>query len=182
MRRGPKKSPVQIKIQHRRVNEQIHVNRVRLIGAQGESFGILSRDEAMQKAHEAGLDLVEISPNSHPPVCKIIDYRKFLFEEEKKAKEAKKKQKSTQLKEIKFRPNTDEHDYNFKLNHIRKFLEKGNKVKVTIWFRGRQMAHKEFGYQIIDRLKNDLQEFGALESDPQMEGRFLVAFFAPKSK
>ncbi|MGC9336965.1 MAG: translation initiation factor IF-3 [Candidatus Cloacimonadia bacterium] len=182
MRQGPKKSPVKIKIKYRRTNNQIRANRVRLIGPQGESLGIVPRDEALRKANEYGLDLVEIAPEAHPPVCKIIDYSKFLFEEEKKAKEAKKKQKSTQLKEVKFRPNTDEHDYNFKLNHIKKFLEKGSKVKITIWFRGRQMLHKEFGYQIIERLKNDLQGYGAIESDPQMEGRFLIAFFTPKSK
>lgn len=182
MQRGPKKSPVKIKIKYRRTNNQIRANRVRLIGPQGESLGIVPRDEAMRKADEYGLDLVEIAPEAHPPVCKIIDYSKFLFEEEKKAKEAKKKQKSTQLKEVKFRPNTDEHDYSFKLDHIKKFLEKGSKVKITIWFRGRQMVHKEFGYQIIERLKNDLQGYGAIESDPQMEGRFLIVFFTPKSK
>ena len=135
---------------------------------------------ALEKAKEFGLDLVEIAPQANPPVCKIIDYSKLLFEESKKAKEAKKKQHSIHLKEVKFRPRTDEHDYNFKLKHIIEFLTKGDKVKITIQFRGREMTHKKFGYNLIERLEKDLEEFGVFENKPKMEGRFLIAYISAK--
>lgn len=164
----------------RRINRQINVSKVRLIGPEKESLGIVPTDVALQKARDYGLDLVEIVPNANPPVCKIIDYSKLQFEESKKAREAKKKQHSTQLKEVKFRPRTDDHDYNFKVKHIKEFLEKGNKVKVTIQFRGREMAHKELGWELIERIKEDLSEYGEFEQDPKMEGRFLIGFVTSK--
>ncbi|MBL7108529.1 MAG: translation initiation factor IF-3 [Candidatus Cloacimonetes bacterium] len=166
----------------RRINHQIKVQEVRLVGPEKEPLGIMSTRQAQQKAEEFGLDLVEVAPNSNPPVCKIIDYKKFLFEESKKAKQAKKKQKSTQLKEIKFRPRTEEHDYNFKVKNIKNFLEKNYKVKITIQFRGREMAHKELGYDLMKKLKEELSEFGSFENNPKMEGRFLIAFVSAKKK
>ena len=126
--------------------------------------------------------MVEVAPTANPPVCKIIDYSKFLFDESKKIKEAKKKQQSVHLKEVKFRPRTDEHDYNFKLEHIKNFLEKNNKVKITIQFRGREMTHKDLGYNVIERLREDLEEFGSFESNPKMEGRFLITYVTVKKK
>jgi translation initiation factor IF-3 len=169
-------------VPRKRINYQIRANQVRLIGPEGKSFGLVSRDVALKKAREYSLDLVEIVPKARQPVCKIIDYSKFLFEESKKAKEANKKQRSSQLKEIKFRPRTDEHDYNFKLSHIKSFLEKNNKVKMTIQFRGREMAHKELGYKLIERLRKDLEDCGTFESNPRMEGRFLITFVTAKKK
>lgn len=166
----------------KRINNQIRASKVRLIGPEKESFGIVSINAALDKAREYGLDLVEIAPSANPPVCKIINYSKFLFEESKRAKEAKKKQQSVHLKEVKFRPRTDDHDYNFKLNHIKNFLNKSNKVKITIQFRGREMTHKKFGYDLIERLRKDLEEFGAFENEPKMEGRFLVTFVINKKK
>ncbi|MCK4339106.1 MAG: translation initiation factor IF-3 [Candidatus Cloacimonetes bacterium] len=166
----------------KRINNQIRVSKVRLIGPEKEAFGIVSLKVALDKANDFDLDLVEIAPNANPPVCKIINYSKFLFDESKKAKEAKKKQQSVHLKEVKFRPRTDEHDYNFKLSHIKNFLEKNNKVKITIQFRGREMAHKELGYNLLERLQKDLEEFGSFESTPKMEGRFLITFVTTKKK
>ena len=153
-----------------------------MIGPEKEAFGVVSLEVALDKANEFGLDLVEIAPNANPPVCKIINYSKFLFDESKRAREAKKKQQSVHLKEVKFRPRTDEHDYNFKLNHIKNFLEKSNKVKITIQFRGREMTHKKQGYNLLERLREDLEEFGAFESTPKMEGRFLVTYVTAKKK
>jgi len=166
----------------KRINNQIRASKVRLIGPEKESFGIVSINVALDKAREYGLDLVEIAPSANPPVCKIINYSKFLFEESKRIKEAKKKQQSVHLKEVKFRPRTDDHDYNFKLNHIKNFLDKSNKVKITIQFRGREMTHKKFGYDLIERLRKDLEEFGTFENKPKVEGRFLVAFVISKKK
>jgi len=164
----------------KRINGEITASKVRLIGPNKESMGIVSTQEALQRARGYGLDLVEIAPEVNPPVCKIIDYSKLLFEESKKAREAKKKQHSTQLKEVKFRPRTDDHDFNFKVKHIKEFLEKGNKVKVTIQFRGREMAHKELGWELLERIKTELEEYGDFEQEPKMEGRFLIGFVTSK--
>jgi len=127
------------------------------------------------------LDLVEIAPKANPPVCKIIDYSKFLYDLKKQQKKQKKKQRSTQLKEVKFRPNTDDHDYNFKLRHIKNFLEKGNKVKVTIRFRGREMAHQDLGFDLTDRIAEELQDYGKFDNPPRMEGRLLIGYVSPKN-
>ncbi|WP_348541311.1 translation initiation factor IF-3 [Vibrio sp. B1FLJ16] len=159
------------------------VREVRLTGADGESVGVVSIQEAIAAAEEAGMDLVEISPNAEPPVCRVMDYGKFLFEKSKAAKEQKKKQKQIQIKEIKFRPGTDIGDYQVKLRNLTGFLEDGNKVKVTIRFRGREMAHQEIGVDVLNRLKEDTAEFAVVESFPtRIEGRQMIMVLAPKKK
>ena len=156
---------------------------MRLTGADGEAVGVVSIAEAMEAANEAGMDLVEISPNAEPPVCRVMDYGKFLFEKSKAAKEQKKKQKQIQIKEVKFRPGTDIGDYQVKLRNLTGFLEDGNKVKVTIRFRGREMAHQEIGVDVLNRLKADTEEFAVVESFPtRIEGRQMIMVLAPKKK
>lgn len=142
----------------------------------------MATDEARQRATEAGLDLVEISPKARPPVCKIMDYGKFKFEQAKKQQQAKKKQKKVQLKEVKFRPNTDEGDFQVKMKNLRKFIDQGNKVKVTIMFRGRELAHRELGSQMLDRVVEEVQDEAVVEQRPaKMEGRFMIMLLAPKT-
>ena len=159
------------------------VREVRLTGADGESVGVVSIQEAIAAAEEAGMDLVEISPNAEPPVCRVMDYGKFLFEKSKSAKEQKKKQKQVQIKEVKFRPGTDIGDYQVKLRNLTGFLEDGNKVKVTIRFRGREMAHQDIGVDVLNRLKADTEEFAVVESFPtRIEGRQMIMVLAPKKK
>jgi translation initiation factor IF-3 len=153
-----------------------------VIGQSGDQIGIVSLQEAMQAAEEARLDLVEIAPNAEPPVCRIMDYGKFRFEENKKLQQAKKKQKQTQVKEIKFRPGTDVGDYRIKLRKVVEFLEEGDRVKVTLRFRGREMAHQELGLEMLDRLRDDLQENGVVEQEPKTEGRLMVMVLAPKRR
>ncbi|MEX0951856.1 MAG: translation initiation factor IF-3 [Gammaproteobacteria bacterium] len=165
-----------------RLNEEISTPEVRLIGADGEQIGIVSIQEALQAAEEQELDLVEIVPTSKPPVCRVMDYGKFLFDENKKKNAAKKKQKQIQVKEVKFRPGTDEGDYNIKLRNLVRFLEDGDKVKVTLRFRGREMAHQELGAQMLKRVENDLLELGTVEQFPKMEGRQMVMVIAPKTR
>jgi translation initiation factor IF-3 len=156
---------------------------VRLTGADGEAVGVVTIAEAMEAANEAGMDLVEISPNAEPPVCRVMDYGKFLFEKSKAAKEQKKKQKQVQIKEVKFRPGTDIGDYQVKLRNLTGFLEDGNKVKVTIRFRGREMAHQDIGVDVLNRLKADTEEFAVVESFPtRIEGRQMIMVLAPKKK
>ncbi len=156
---------------------------MRLTGADGEPVGIVSINEALETAVEAGMDLVEISPNAEPPVCRVMDYGKFLFEKSKAAKEQKKKQKQVQIKEVKFRPGTDIGDYQVKLRNLTGFLEDGNKVKVTIRFRGREMAHQDIGVDVLNRLKADTEEFAVVESFPtRIEGRQMIMVLAPKKK
>lgn len=162
-----------------RVNEQIRVNKVRLIGAGGEQLGILNIREAQQAADDLGLDLVEISPNAEPPVCKILDYGKFKYEQQKKAAEARKKQKVVDVKEIKIRPTIEEHDYQVKLRNARRFLEEGDKVKVVLRFRGREMAHLDLGMEVLMRFKNDLSDVGKVEAEPKMEGRQAMMLMGP---
>ena len=156
---------------------------MRLTGADGEAVGVVSIAEAMEAANEAGMDLVEISPNAEPPVCRVMDYGKFLFEKSKAAKEQKKKQKQVQIKEVKFRPGTDIGDYQVKLRNLTRFLEEGNKVKVTIRFRGREMAHQDIGVDVLNRLKVDTEEFAVVESFPtRIEGRQMIMVLAPRKK
>ena len=145
-------------------------------------MGIVSLREAIEKAEEAGVDLVEISPNAEPPVCRIMDYGKFLYEKSKSSKEQKKKQKVIQVKEIKFRPGTDDGDYNVKLRNLIRFLTEGDKAKITLRFRGREMAHQEIGMRQLERVKADLDEIAIVEQFPKMEGRQLVMMLAPKKK
>ena len=155
---------------------------VRVINQDGEQLGIVSIEEALQAADEVRLDLVEIAPNSEPPVCRIMDYGKFRFEESKKLQQAKKKQKQTQVKEIKFRPGTDIGDYRIKLRKLVEFLEEGDRVKVTLRFRGREMAHQELGLELLNRVREDLQEYGVVEQEPRREGRVMVMVLAPKKR
>jgi translation initiation factor IF-3 len=163
-----------------RVNYQIRVPKVRLIGADGEQVGIVSTQEAMSRAESAGLDLIEIAPNAEPPVCRIIDYGKFKYEQGKKEKESRKKQAVIHVKEIRFRPKIEEHDFEFKMKHARKFIEDGDKVKVTLTFRGREMVHQEFGQAVVKRMIEQLSDIAKTERPPQMEGRNLVVYFVKK--
>ncbi|MCB1958277.1 MAG: translation initiation factor IF-3 [Rhodocyclaceae bacterium] len=165
-----------------RVNREINAPEVRLIGDDGEQVGIVSIQQAMNAASEAGLDLVEIAPLAKPPVCRVMDFGKFKYQEAKKAHEAKQKQKQTQLKEVKLRPGTDENDYQIKLRNLVRFLNDGDPCKVTLRFRGREMAHQEFGLRQLERIKADLDEVGQVEQMPKMEGRQMVMVIAPKKK
>ncbi|MBS3796653.1 MULTISPECIES: translation initiation factor IF-3 [unclassified Pseudoalteromonas] len=179
--RGGKKG--QQTTQKNRINEDITAKEVRLIGFDGEQAGIVSLSEALSLAEEAGVDLVEISPNAEPPVCKVMDYGKFIFEKSKAQKEQKKKQKQIQIKEVKFRPGTDIGDYQVKLRNLRKFLEAGDKAKVTIRFRGREMAHQEIGIELLNRIKTDLEDLATCESFPKkVEGRQMIMMLAPVAK
>lgn len=166
-----------------RINEEIKVKEVRLIDAEGEQAGIVDINKALEMAENAALDLVEISPNAEPPVCRIMDYGKFLYEKSKVAKEQKKKQKVIQVKEVKFRPGTDEGDYQVKLRSLSRFLEDGDKTKITVRFRGREMAHQQIGADMLERVKNDLSDIAVVESAPsKLEGRQMVMVLAPKKK
>ena len=156
--------------------------KVRLIGADGEQVGIVAIEDARTRAEEASLDLVEIAPQAKPPVCRIMDYGKYLFEINKKKHAAKKKQKQVQIKEIKFRPGTEEGDYQVKLRSLKRFLEDGDKTKVTLRFRGREMAHQELGMQLMKRIEADLKELGTVEQFPKLEGRQMVMVIAPTKK
>ncbi len=153
-----------------------------MIGAQGEQLGILTIDQALAKALETGLDLVEISPTAKPPVCKIMDYGKFKYDEKKRQAQAKKKQVVVQIKEIKLRPRTDEHDYDFKLRNVRRFLEEGNKSKLTIMFRGREIVHKEIGQKILIKVVEELKDIAIVEQTPRLEGRQMFMILAPNPK
>jgi translation initiation factor IF-3 len=165
-----------------RINSDIRGREFRIIGVDGEQLGIMSSREALDRAAELRLDLVEISPTANPPVCRIMDYGKFLFEQKKSKAEAKKKQKQVQVKEIKFRPGTDIGDYNVKLKNILRFLEEGDKVKVTLWFRGREVAHQELGLEMLKRIEVDTAECAEVEFRPKMEGRQMIMIIAPKRK
>lgn len=165
-----------------RKNNEIRVPRVRVIGSDGEMIGVLSRDEALAKAEEEGLDLVEIQPNADPPVCRIMDFGKFKFETQKKAAAAKKKQKVVEIKEVKFRPVTDEGDYQIKLRNLRRFLEEGDKGKVTLRFRGREITHQEIGMRLLERVRDDLTDCSVVENMPKLEGRQMIMVLGPKKK
>ena len=165
-----------------RVNSEITVSEVRLIGADGNQVGVVSLREALEKAQSETLDLVEIVPNAEPPVCRIMDHGRFLFDQKKKKQEAKKKQKQVQVKEMKFRPGTDEGDYQVKLRNLTRFLTEGDKAKVTMRFRGREHAHRELGLKLLRRVEGDLAEFSIVEQQPQMEGRQMVMVLGPKKK
>ncbi|MBN7824452.1 translation initiation factor IF-3 [Bowmanella dokdonensis] len=165
------------------INEEIRAKEVRLIGRDGEQVGVVPLSRALEAAAEVQLDLVEISPNAEPPVCKIMDYGKFLFEKSKAQKEQKKKTKQIQVKEVKFRPGTDEGDYQVKLRNLRRFLEGGDKAKVTIRFRGREMAHQEIGIDLLNRIKGDLEDIANCESFPnRVEGRQMIMVMAPTKR
>ncbi|HET7359959.1 MAG TPA: translation initiation factor IF-3 [Rhodanobacteraceae bacterium] len=165
-----------------RRNQDIRVPQVRVIDADGEQAGILTRDEALAMAQEAGLDLVEIQPNGDPPVCRIKDYGKFKFEQQKKTNLAKKKTKQVEIKEVKFRPVTDVGDYQIKMRKMLAFLDEGDKVKVTIRFRGREMSHQELGRNLAERVQQDVGESGVVEQFPRLEGRQMIMMIGPKKK
>jgi translation initiation factor IF-3 len=156
------------------------VPQVRVITEDGEELGVMDTREAIRAAREKGMDLVEVAPNAEPPVCKIIDYGKFQYLAKKKANEAKKKQVIITVKEIKFRPGTDEHDYSYRMKHAREWLQGGDKVKATIWFRGREMTHRELGARILEKLEHDLADVSEVEMRPRMEGNQMFTIFGPK--
>lgn len=156
------------------MNENITADRVRLIDENGEMLGVFPTKAAIEKAYDAGLDLVEVSPNAEPPVCKILDYGKYKYEQQKKANEARKKQKTIEVKEVKIRPGIEDHDFNVKIKAARRFLENGDKVKVTMRFRGREMAHQEIGVAVLDRMKEELADLSKIELDAKLEGRQII--------
>lgn len=162
------------------MNDRIRAPEIRLIGADGENVGVVTPARAMALAEEAGLDLVEISPNAVPPVCKIMDFGKFKYEQQKREAEARKKQHVIEIKEIKFRPGTDTHDYDVKMRSVLKFLEGGDKVKITLRFRGREMAHQQLGMELLNRVAADVAEVGKVENMPRLEGRQMVMMIGPK--
>lgn len=163
-----------------RVNDRIRVPEIRLIGADGENVGVVTPARGIELAEQAGLDLVEISPNASPPVCKIMDLGKFKYEQQKRETEARKKQKTIEVKEIKFRPGTDTHDYDVKMRSVKKFLEEGDKVKVTLRFRGREMAHQNLGMELLNRVRAAIDDIGRVDSMPKLEGRQMVMMISPR--
>jgi translation initiation factor IF-3 len=163
-----------------KINQRIEARDVRLIDSTGENRGVVPTRQALMMAEEAGLDLVEVSPDAKPPVAKILDYGKFKYQEQKKANEARKKQKVIEIKEIKMRPMIDDHDYEVKMKSMRRFFEEGDKVKVTLRFRGREMAHQELGRELLDRVKLDTTLIAKVESEPRFEGRQIVMVLSPK--
>ncbi|MEM6896915.1 MAG: translation initiation factor IF-3 [Pseudomonadota bacterium] len=165
-----------------RVNDRIRAPEIRLIDENGDNVGLVSPSRAMAMAEDAGLDLVEISPNANPPVAKIMDFGKFKYEQQKRESEARKKQKTIEVKEVKFRPNTDTHDYDVKMRNVYKFLDNGDKVKVTLRFRGREMAHQELGRDLLLRVAEDTKEHGKVENMPKMEGRQMIMMIGPLPK
>ena len=175
MRAAPEREPSGPKM-----NELIRAREVRLIDETGENVGVVSRQDALDRATAAGMDLVEISPDANPPVCKILDYGKFKYQEQKKAAEARKRQKIVEIKEIKMRPSIDDHDYDVKMRSMKRFFDEGDKVKVTLRFRGREMAHQELGYQLLQRVKADIEVLAKVEAEPRLEGRQMVMVLAPR--
>ena len=163
-----------------RINDEIRVPKVLLIDQTGEKQGVMPTSSALEAAEEAGLDLVEIVPNADPPVCKILDYGKFKFQEQKKKNEARKKQKVVELKEIKLRPGIDDHDYEVKMKAMKSFFEEGNKVKITLRFRGRELAHPELGMKLLQKVKADFEPIAKVEYEPRMEGRQMIMILAPR--
>lgn len=165
-----------------RINGEIRIPEVRLIGVDGEQLGVVRTSEALHLAEQNDVDLVEIAPNATPPVCRLMDYGKFKYQEQKRQHEARAKQKIIQVKEVKFRPGTDEGDYQVKLRNVKRFIEDGDKVKITLRFRGREMAHQELGMRVLERVRDDLAENGQVESMPKLEGRQMVMMLVPRKK
>ena len=165
-----------------RINGEISAPEIRLTGIEGEALGVVKLADALRMAEEAQVDLVEIAPTAVPPVCRLMDYGKFKYQEQKKSHEAKLKQKQIQIKEVKFRPQTDENDYLTKMRNLTRFLEEGDKAKITLRFRGREMAHQEFGVKLLERVRDELANMAVVESMPRLEGRQMVMVMAPKKK
>ncbi|MFP4098694.1 MAG: translation initiation factor IF-3 [Alphaproteobacteria bacterium] len=162
------------------VNQDIQAQEVRLVDSEGQMVGVVDIDKALKMAEEAGLDLVEVSPNAEPPVCKILDYGKYKYEQQKKASEARKKQKTVDVKEVKVSPRIEKNDYDVKMRNARRFLENGDKVKVTMRFRGREMAHQNIGRELFEQMLEDLEEMVSVELQPKMEGRQMIMILVPK--
>lgn len=162
------------------MNHDISVDRIRCIDPEGEMLGVMTVQDGIRRAEDYGLDLVEVSPNADPPVCKILDYGKYKYEAQKKKNEAKKKQKVIEIKEIKLRPNIDEHDFQVKMRNVRKFIGEGDKVKVTMRFRGREMAHQELGMDVLNRVRDEMDEAAKVEAHPKLEGRQMIMVIAPR--
>lgn len=179
--RRPFRAPPQVK-EGPRINDEIRLPEVQLVDQEGNNRGVVAIDEARQMADEAGLDLVEISPHSRPPVVKILDYGRYKFQAQKKASEARKKQKTVEVKEIKMRPSIDDHDYDTKMKAARRFLDEGDKVKMTLRFRGREMAHQELGLNLLFRVRDDLNTMAKVEAEPKLEGRQMIMILAPSGK
>jgi translation initiation factor IF-3 len=167
-------------VRYVRINERIFAKTVRLIGPNGEQLGIFPRDLALKKADDFGLDLVEVAPQANPPVCRIMDFAKYKYEQEKREREMRKHQKHSQLKEIRLSPRIDNHDYQIKLKHIKEFLEKKHKVRIRMFFRGREISHKEIGKKLIEKLINDVEKIGRVAREPHLLGKSLVLVLAPK--
>ena len=178
--RRPHRAPIQPRDEGPRANDKIQASQVLVIDAAGDNRGTMHIDEALALARDQGLDLVEVSPNAEPPVCKILDYGKFKYQSQKKANEARKKQKIIDIKEIKMRPNIDVHDYDVKMRAMRRFFEDGDKVKVTLRFRGRELAHTDLGRRLLERVKADVEEIAKVEAEAKMEGRQMVMVMAPR--
>ena len=181
MRRGRRKRPQEFKHEEIRFNRRIRAREVRVIGEEGEQIGVLPIHEAIRAAQEASLDLVEVAPTARPPVCKIMDFGRYKYDEKKKVQESKRKQTVVQVKEVKIRPKTDVHDYNFKMRNATRFLTNGDKVKVTIVFRGREITHKEIAFQRLTKVKEDLNELAVVEQEPRMDGRTMMMILAPRA-
>jgi translation initiation factor IF-3 len=161
------------------INRDIHAKEVRVISAEGEQLGIIPLEEALRRAEDFGLDLVEVAPNANPPVCRIMDYGKYRYQQTKKLKDAKRKQTVIQVKEVKLSPKTEEHDLHYKIDHIRRFLNEGNRAKITIAFRGREIDHPDIAHRVIDRITNALEGLGIVDQAPKMEGRRMTLIFRP---
>ncbi|MGC9518314.1 MAG: translation initiation factor IF-3 [Desulfuromonadaceae bacterium] len=166
--------------QETNINREIRASEVRVVDPDGEQLGIMPIDQALEAAAESGLDLVEVSPQAKPPVCRIMDYGKFKYQQQKRAAEAKKKTARVEIKEVKLRPKTETHDFNVKVKNVRRFLDSGNKVKVTIMFRGREVTHPQFGRDLLQRVAEEVSDIGTVESFPSMRGRFMHMVMAPK--
>jgi len=175
------RTPVVAERAHR-INGEITVPEIRLIGADNQPIGIVNIREALRMAEDSDVDLVEIAPMAAPPVCRLMDYGKFKYQEQKRAHDARLKQKVIQVKEVKFRPGTDEGDYQVKMRNVKRFLEDGDKAKITLRFRGREMAHQEFGVRLLERIRIDLEEMAMVEQHPKLEGRQMIMVIAPKRK
>ncbi|MGG4603965.1 translation initiation factor IF-3 [Paenalcaligenes sp. Me131] len=165
-----------------RINGEIRIPEVRLIGIEGEQLGVVKVADALDMAEEHDVDLVEIAPQAEPPVCRLMDYGKFRYQEQKRQQEARSKQKIIQIKEVKFRPGTDDGDFNVKLRNVRRFIEDGDKVKVSLRFRGREMAHQELGMRVLERVRDEVEEICQVEAMPKLEGRQMIMVLAPKKK
>lgn len=181
-KKGPRRFPFQRENKEElRINEQIRVHEVRLVAADGRQRGVVPLAEALQAAREAGLDLVEVAPMTSPPVCRLLDYKKYRYEKEKQKREGRSRQRATQLKELRFRPRIEDHDYQTKMRSLMKFLKRGNKVKVTLVFRGREMVHQEFGQRLLERVLADVAQTAQVERPPAQEGRFVFVTLVPNS-